>query len=212
MCKDQPKEFAEYLRYARSLEFTETPDYKRLIRMFENLMKNRGWYPIDWEFDWIEKLNSYSKKSESKSTTTGTSNVNTTQTGAAGGTSSQNNTTNQNLTSIIHFSTLDVTENFAKQRNLRSSSAIRNVLDIGNMSTSNSVHHLNSTLNSAAATTTPTPIANNGSINGGVNNNTTSSQTGSSTNNLYQYRPFMNGYSNQYKFNRLLLNSNLQKN
>lgn len=178
--------------------------------MFENLMKSRGWYPIDWEFDWIEKLNSYSKKSESKSTSTAvntTGNNNNTAT-----TSSQNNTTNQNLTSIIHFSTLDVTENFAKQRNLRSSSAIRNVLDMGNMSTSNSVHHLNSTLNSAiGAATTPTPVAtSSGSTNGA--NNTASSQNGASTNNLYQYRPFMNGYSNQYKFNRLLLNSNLQKN
>lgn len=62
LCNGYPIEFSNYLKYARSLEFTETPDYERLINMFKSLISKQG-FKLDWEFDWIEKLNKFYLKS-----------------------------------------------------------------------------------------------------------------------------------------------------
>lgn len=45
-------EFAAFLRYARSLQFTDTPNYSYLIGLFQGLMKRSGW-SCDWDFDWL---------------------------------------------------------------------------------------------------------------------------------------------------------------
>jgi casein kinase 1 gamma len=212
LCKDHPKEFADFLRYARNLDFSETPDYKKLVRMFENLMKSRGWTPIDWEFDWIEKLNKYSSSKNSElAAKQANLNANNNNNNSNNHAHHMNgSTTNHNLTSIIHFSTLDVTENLASKRNLRSSSAVRNIIDAANMSITNSVHATN---NNNLSSTNHNNNANASSNNVNGNNlNSSSGVNGMSLNNPFQYRPFLNGYTNQYKFNRLLLNSNLQKN
>ncbi len=214
LCKDHPKEFADFLRYARNLEFNETPDYKKLVRLFENLMKSRGWTPIEWEFDWIEKLNKYSSNKNSELAKQANLNANNNNNNTNNHTannvngSTTNHTTNHNLTSIIHFSTLDVTENLASKRNLRSSSAVRNIIDAANMSITNSAHV------TAATNLSTNHAASNNNANSSLNVNLNSSSgvNGMSLNNPFQYRPFLNGYTNQYKFNRLLLNSNLQKN
>lgn len=60
LCSGYRKEFFDFLTYARCLEFTATPDYKRLIRGFEDLMKENNWWPIDWDFDWIKLYSSSS--------------------------------------------------------------------------------------------------------------------------------------------------------
>jgi casein kinase 1 gamma len=241
LCKDFPKEFADFLRYARNLEFNETPDYKKLVRMFEGLMKARGWTPIDWEFDWIEKLNKYSSSknnnnsdpnktshqhnhahlntnNNNNNSTTNNNHVSSHHNNNILNGSTTNHTTNHNLTSIIHFSTLDMTENMAaaataaaaasKQRTLRSSSAVRNIIDAANMSITNSAHatnlSTNNNLNSSNLNVNLNSVGGSGG-NGAGN--------GIPLNNPFQYRPFLNGYTPaQYKFNRLLLNSNLQKN
>lgn len=65
LCGDYPEQFARYLTYARGLEFTEQPDYKRQIAMFEGLMKAKGW-PIDWEFDWIKKKEAQKRAENAK--------------------------------------------------------------------------------------------------------------------------------------------------
>ena len=45
-------EFASLLQYARSLQFSEPPDYAQLSRSFRDLMNRRGWV-CDWNFDWL---------------------------------------------------------------------------------------------------------------------------------------------------------------
>lgn len=62
LCASFPDEFSYLLNYARNLNFTEQPDYKVLIKTFEDLMKTNGWWPIDWEFDWIKKREEQQKK------------------------------------------------------------------------------------------------------------------------------------------------------
>ena len=42
---------ATYLRYVRSLDFFEVPNYEYLQWIFTDLMKRQGW-DLDWEFDW----------------------------------------------------------------------------------------------------------------------------------------------------------------
>ena len=49
-----PEEFAIYLRYARRLDFFETPDYDYLRRLFLDLY-HRMSYKDDLEFDWNAK-------------------------------------------------------------------------------------------------------------------------------------------------------------
>ncbi len=34
----------------------ETPNYAKLKNLFEDLMKKKGWLPIDWNFDWLRIL------------------------------------------------------------------------------------------------------------------------------------------------------------
>jgi len=54
LCGEYPAEFGRFLSYARGLEFSETPNYRQQIAMFEALIKARGW-ALDWEFDWMKK-------------------------------------------------------------------------------------------------------------------------------------------------------------
>ena len=62
LCASFPEEFSYFLNYARNLSFTEQPDYKVLVKTFEDLMKSNGWWPVDWEFDWIKKREEQQKK------------------------------------------------------------------------------------------------------------------------------------------------------
>lgn len=52
LCRGQPREFYEYLRYTRQLKFTEEPNYKYLRGLFSGLFKKNG-YTEDWVFDWM---------------------------------------------------------------------------------------------------------------------------------------------------------------
>ncbi len=62
LCASFPEEFSYFLNYSRNLSFTEQPDYKVLVKTFEDLMKSHGWWPVDWEFDWIKKREDQQKK------------------------------------------------------------------------------------------------------------------------------------------------------
>jgi casein kinase 1 gamma len=50
LCENHPEEFATYLRYVRRLDFFETPDYKYLRKLFQDLYDRKGY--VDEEFDW----------------------------------------------------------------------------------------------------------------------------------------------------------------
>ena len=60
LCKDYPHEFAEYIYYARNLDFEENPDYKKLRLLFIELMKKMN-FEYDFFYDWMKekpKINS----------------------------------------------------------------------------------------------------------------------------------------------------------
>ena len=42
LCKGYPEEFKDFMNYCRKLGFTEDPDYKLMIGMFEGCMKKNG--------------------------------------------------------------------------------------------------------------------------------------------------------------------------
>uniref|UniRef100_A0A1I8HSL1 Protein kinase domain-containing protein n=1 Tax=Macrostomum lignano TaxID=282301 RepID=A0A1I8HSL1_9PLAT len=54
LCDGFPEELAMYLRYARQLDFFETPDYNYARGLFLKLMEQRGWQ-CDWDFDWVSR-------------------------------------------------------------------------------------------------------------------------------------------------------------
>jgi casein kinase 1 gamma len=54
LCQGQPDEFAKYLKYVRTLDFFDRPDYDKYRKMFQDLMKQKGW-DCDWQFDWFGK-------------------------------------------------------------------------------------------------------------------------------------------------------------
>lgn len=56
LCEGFPEEFAQYLRYARRLDFFETPDYDYCVGLFRSVMERMGW-SYDNDFDWTPKLN-----------------------------------------------------------------------------------------------------------------------------------------------------------
>jgi hypothetical protein len=49
------EEFATYMQYTRQLEFSATPDYEYLRRLFANVMARNGW-DFDWNFDWSSRM------------------------------------------------------------------------------------------------------------------------------------------------------------
>lgn len=58
LCQGHPEEFAKYLKYVRGLDFFDRPDYEKYRKMFQDLLKTKGW-DCDWQFDWFGKhLNS----------------------------------------------------------------------------------------------------------------------------------------------------------
>jgi serine/threonine protein kinase len=59
LCDGCPKEFVEFLRYCRGLEFMERPDYARLRRIFRDLLKNLG-CDYNYDYDWSGKVPLYS--------------------------------------------------------------------------------------------------------------------------------------------------------
>ncbi|PAA72922.1 hypothetical protein BOX15_Mlig005500g1, partial [Macrostomum lignano] len=54
LCDGFPEELAMYLRYARQLDFFETPDYNYARGLFLKLLEQRGWQ-CDWDFDWVSR-------------------------------------------------------------------------------------------------------------------------------------------------------------
>ena len=52
LCRGYPEEFKEYMNYCRKLAFTEDPDYKYLIGLFEGCMKKNGFDPKTPDFIW----------------------------------------------------------------------------------------------------------------------------------------------------------------
>ena len=54
LCAKCPKEFAEYLKYCRNLDFSAKPDYKYMKSLFRDLFKKNK-YQRDNRYDWIVK-------------------------------------------------------------------------------------------------------------------------------------------------------------
>jgi hypothetical protein len=52
LCKNQPEEFKDFMTYCRKLQFTEEPDYKYMIGLFEGCMKKNGFDPKTPDFIW----------------------------------------------------------------------------------------------------------------------------------------------------------------
>jgi serine/threonine protein kinase len=52
LCKGHPTEFKDFMNYCRNLQFTEDPDYKYLIGLFEQCCKNNGYDPKVMDFIW----------------------------------------------------------------------------------------------------------------------------------------------------------------
>ena len=53
LCKDLPNEICEFLKYTKSLDFEQEPDYTYCISLFNKALKNMG-YSNDLLFSWIE--------------------------------------------------------------------------------------------------------------------------------------------------------------
>jgi len=52
LCKGYPDEFKEFMNYCRKLSFTDDPDYKYMIGLFEGCMKKNGFDPKVPDFIW----------------------------------------------------------------------------------------------------------------------------------------------------------------
>lgn len=65
LCEGLPTEFSEYLRYCRSLEFEENPNYPRVKRQFRDLFKREG-FDYDFVYDWDFTVPEEGKEEEEK--------------------------------------------------------------------------------------------------------------------------------------------------
>lgn len=56
LCKGLPAEFLQYMHYVRAIKFDDSPDYKRLRKLFSDLFKKQK-YALNFQFDWnIKKI------------------------------------------------------------------------------------------------------------------------------------------------------------
>ena len=62
LCKGYPEEFKEFMNYCRKLQFTEEPDYKYLLGLFEGCMKKNGWDSKTPDFIWNKNYFIYEKE------------------------------------------------------------------------------------------------------------------------------------------------------
>lgn len=65
LCLDVPREFLEFLNYAKSLRFEDRPDYSYLKRLFKELFAKED-FQLDYVFDWTNM--NLRKSSQSKNT------------------------------------------------------------------------------------------------------------------------------------------------
>jgi casein kinase 1 gamma len=56
LCDQFPKEFGQYVRYARRLDFFDRPDYDYCHGLFASVMANHGWSADDAVYDWTARL------------------------------------------------------------------------------------------------------------------------------------------------------------
>ena len=57
LIKDQPGEFAEFLKYSRSLKFEEKPNYDACVEIFEkNLTTFQGFDGTNFDYCWSESV------------------------------------------------------------------------------------------------------------------------------------------------------------
>ena len=54
-CKNMPEEMIIYMKYCRKLEFEQKPNYEYLRKLFENVLKSKG-YNNDLHFSWIKDI------------------------------------------------------------------------------------------------------------------------------------------------------------
>lgn len=67
LCKNFPREFVLYLEYCRQLRFEDTPDYKYLKTLFEQVLRRlKG----DGVFDWVKRKKREKKEKKSRSSST----------------------------------------------------------------------------------------------------------------------------------------------
>jgi casein kinase 1 len=52
LCKGHPDEFKDFMNYCRKLQFTDEPDYKYILNLFEGCMKKNGWDSKVPDFIW----------------------------------------------------------------------------------------------------------------------------------------------------------------
>ncbi len=52
LCKGLPQEIEEYMNYSKNLEFSEEPNYRYLIGLFENCLSKNLWDPKIPSFIW----------------------------------------------------------------------------------------------------------------------------------------------------------------
>lgn len=67
LCAGYPKEFEIYLNYTRTLKFSETPNYKYLIKLFDRVLEKIG-EKDDGVFDWMIEMDNQAEKDHLRET------------------------------------------------------------------------------------------------------------------------------------------------
>lgn len=52
LCLNQPVEFKEFMQYCRALKFTDDPDYRYILNLFDNCMDRNNFDPKTPDFIW----------------------------------------------------------------------------------------------------------------------------------------------------------------
>ena len=54
LCKDLPKCFTKFHQYLSKLKYKDKPDYKMIIKMFEQFLQAKKIQPVFYQYDWFK--------------------------------------------------------------------------------------------------------------------------------------------------------------
>ena len=145
LCKDLPQQFSHLLNYSRKLEFTEKPDYQSQIRGFQDLMKSKGWWPINWnKFDWSDHLTKLNNANNKNNISISNGNL-----------KQINNITAFKTTTVVNANNPNNRITYSKLSTMNKNISNQRILSVSKLTNTNSQEAVTNASNNKSATATP---------------------------------------------------------
>ena len=123
LCKGFPKEFCEFVKYTRQLEFEEEPNYDYLRNLLKKVMKDNN-LEMDYVYDWVEE-----KKNNNDNRITTAEIITTNQTNLSIALKDKKNNDNNNIDVDNNINTIDNNNKEENEDDNKNTKDVKNNVD-----------------------------------------------------------------------------------